>query len=492
MAKRKKPTKDQTDDAPSKADDDVKPDGAADAESVADAPAEAEEKTSPDNQDAADELGKDVKDSVAAQSVDDDAEISLTKTEADVFLDDTVEASESQNTPWDTPPVDEVQEKDTDDTSEAVDKETISEAQTDEAVEMDQTSEHHDEVDDPDKQPDEGEDVRSYTPEPDPQPVQAERKGGFVPMLLGGGIAAAIGFGAAYILNFSNSNAPEIEALSQQISQLEGSVNDLRDDIPAAYDDTTLASSVQAVSEQSASLSAQLSSLSDRLTELDQRITDVETRPVAETSQAAIAAFERELQSLRDQVADERQAIEGIAAEAAAMEDSAEDAANTAAARAAMGRIQAALESGSAYANALGDLEQISDIDVPDALSNAAQTGVATVIELQDSFPDAARSALAEYRSINTGDTAGSRLTNFLRTQTGARSVEPREGDDPDAILSRAEAATRNDNLTDALAEIETLPDIARSQMAAWVEQAQARLDALAAAETLSQELFSN
>ena len=122
-----------------------------------------------------------------------------------------------------------------------------------------------------------------------------------------------------------------------------------------------------------------------------------------------------------------------------------------------------------------------------------AETGVIATAALQESFPDAARAALAAYRAdAPLGDGAGSRLTNFLRAQTGARSVTPREGDDPDAVLSRAEAAVRAGAVTDALAEIETLPDVARSPLEDWIGDARARLDAVSAAETLSQAVTTN
>uniref|UniRef100_UPI0037C662F9 COG4223 family protein n=1 Tax=Roseovarius salis TaxID=3376063 RepID=UPI0037C662F9 len=100
-----------------------------------------------------------------------------------------------------------------------------------------------------------------------------------------------------------------------------------------------------------------------------------------------------------------------------------------------------------------------------------------------------ARAALAAARdaAAREGDTGG--LTGFLRTQLGVRSLEPREGDDPDAVLSRAEAAVGQGRLTDALAEIETLPDVARAELEDWTQRARQRLDAVAAARELSEEL---
>jgi hypothetical protein len=115
---------------------------------------------------------------------------------------------------------------------------------------------------------------------------------------------------------------------------------------------------------------------------------------------------------------------------------------------------------------------------------------VATLADLQASFPDLARDALAVARdeSARSGE-ATDGATSFLRNMLGARSLEPREGSDPDAVLSRAEAAVRENRLRDALAEIETLPDVAKGTFADWVARTEQRLAAIEAAQGLSEEL---
>jgi hypothetical protein len=67
----------------------------------------------------------------------------------------------------------------------------------------------------------------------------------------------------------------------------------------------------------------------------------------------------------------------------------------------------------------------------------------------------------------------------------GVRALTPREGNDPDAILSRAEAALTAGDVAQALAEIATLPAVAQDALAAWRTQAQLRLDAQAALQAL-------
>ena len=77
-------------------------------------------------------------------------------------------------------------------------------------------------------------------------------------------------------------------------------------------------------------------------------------------------------------------------------------------------------------------------------------------------------------------------LGNFLRVQTGARSIEPREGSDPDAVLSRANAAVETGDVAGALTEIGSLPQPAQDAMATWIGRAKIWTDANAALVALA------
>ena len=78
-----------------------------------------------------------------------------------------------------------------------------------------------------------------------------------------------------------------------------------------------------------------------------------------------------------------------------------------------------------------------------------------------------------------------------MQRQLGARSVEPRAGDDPDAILSRAEAAVSTGQLQQALDELAALPDAAKPALADWIDSAQRRIAAKQAATALMQSQSS-
>ncbi|MEM9766121.1 MAG: hypothetical protein AAF968_27200, partial [Pseudomonadota bacterium] len=116
--------------------------------------------------------------------------------------------------------------------------------------------------------------------------------------------------------------------------------------------------------------------------------------------------------------------------------------------------------------------------------------GVATLASLQEDYPDLARAALAAMRAENAG--GESTMGNFLRNQFGVRSLEPQEGDSPDAVLSRVEGALTEGRLQDAIAEVGTLPSSGADILAPWVARAQMRIDAFAAADALTEQQTSN
>ena len=112
--------------------------------------------------------------------------------------------------------------------------------------------------------------------------------------------------------------------------------------------------------------------------------------------------------------------------------------------------------------------------------------GIPTIADLRDSFEDAARQSLEDALRANMGESWTERVSNFLRSQTGLRSLTPREGDDPDAILSRAEAALGAGRIADALVELDAMPDAGKPALADWVAEAGIRT---AAEHALSQLL---
>jgi hypothetical protein len=313
-----------------------------------------------------------------------------------------------------------------------------------------------------------------------------ERKSGFVPLVLGGIVAAGIGIASAeYIfpdgLPFGSAATEKLD-LESALKLQTGRIDDLTKQLEAqpTVDTAALDAAVAAVGD----LQSQIGTVADNVTGLEARITDLEARPNSDGSGVS-AAMEKELVDLRASLDVQKGELAQMIDEAQSKKQSAEDTARQSRARGAVTRILVALEGGAPFADALADVEANSDIDVAEALVQTAAEGVPTLAALNESYPDAARAALAAVRAGDTGGGVGS----FFAKQFGTRSVAPREGDDPDAVLSRVGAAVETGNIADALAEADALPDVAKAELADWTVQADLRLSAAREAEALANSL---
>jgi hypothetical protein len=328
-------------------------------------------------------------------------------------------------------------------------------------------------------------------------PTQRENTstGGFIPLLIGGVLAGAIGYGIATFYPLDDrmvevsvrlaSQADEISALEAQIANIP--VPDL----------TSVDAQISDLSHQTA---AQFEELSDRLsaqiTDFDDRLAVVEKDPdvYGTLSETALAAYQGELDQLRAELTAQQENVMSVAAQAgadlaAAREEAAQlkqeaiAAAQAASVRAALNRVATAVETGAPFDDALSD---IGAADLPIALADAAENGVATTAQLTQDFPIVARSALATARAEGVSDDAGG-IGGFLRSQFDVRSTAPQAGAGPDAVLSRAEAAIKEGRVADALVELEALPEVARAEMTDWTARATQRADVLDAIATLSE-----
>ncbi len=328
--------------------------------------------------------------------------------------------------------------------------------------------------------------------------VKPARGGVFVPMLLGGAIAAAIGFGAARYPDqwpfvtgpVEDPLATELAAQGDQLAAIEEQGKAQAEAIAALQSDDSLNVARGEISGEFAQLRTQLEAMSGKLSELENRIHTVEKLPQGsgmEAAAAAAAAYERELAQMREMLDAELAKISSAKEDAETLEVNAAEAAKAAGARAALARVLAALDTGKPFGDALFDLTQQADVDAPVALASQAETGVPTLAELQASFPDAARAALDA--SIRAAVEAGEmdRVSAFLRLQLGTRSLSPKEGADPDAVLSRSEAALQTGDLEAALQELAAMPEAGQPALADWIADATARKDALAAGDALAQ-----
>lgn len=337
------------------------------------------------------------------------------------------------------------------------------------------------------------------TPGPTPSHATALTKGSsatgaFVGMVLGGIIAAGGGFalarlmpdllplsGTADLSARMEAQAEEIAALRQQLAALPEKPS------PDPAFEARLAALEQAAPVDAATLDARLAALESRIETLPATVDPASPAVLAELAAlkqqvaalgaggtvpadvlAAAEAAETRLREAESRAADLARQAEATAAEA-----------RRAAAR---DRIAAALDSGAPFAAALADLGETA----PPALAEAAATGLPTLAELEEGLATAARLSLEQALRANMGESWTERVSNFLRSQTGLRSLSPREGDDPDAVLSRAEAALRDGRLGDALVELEAMAPAGKPALEPWIAEARIRLAAEAALADLA------
>jgi hypothetical protein len=352
-------------------------------------------------------------------------------------------------------------------------------------------------------------------------PAAEKKSGGVMGRVVGGALAAAIGFGAAQIYpdgwpigGVNDEIAEQIAAQNSTIQALQTTIAGLETQLGGAATTDALATLGVGVSEVDARVSTLSSQLSEQIAaqatqnaQIAEQIGILTKRPIAENTDeataAAVAAFGQDVAGFGDQVAalrlEAERRVEEMSvlindtaakeAAAAAAAQSAADAARIAVEARAVVDVRAALETGTPFSDSLA---VISSVDVPDALMATMEAGAPTRLDLSKALPPLARSALTASLKDTVGEDMGGRFQTFVRTQLGARSLAPRDGDDPDAVLSRVEAAIASDNLELAIETVSSLPQSGQDILAPWVAQVQMRLDALVAADMLADSLTSN
>lgn len=311
-----------------------------------------------------------------------------------------------------------------------------------------------------------------------PREVVTERRTGIFPMLLGGLAAGAIGFATADYLQ-QPAAPPDLSGLETRVAALAARL----DGIPAPVDLSPLEIAQQNIRDSIDILDTRLADHQTALGAMQQQL-DALIRQAGspEMSEQAVALAR---QSLEAQLAGLRSEVGGLVQDAQVRKAEAEAAERATAIGNALSGIRLALENGTPFADLLGVLDT-HGISLPDGLRAAAVTGAPTRTDLQSSFPPAARAALAAARKAGEARDGGG-VGAFLKTQFGVRSLEPQQGDSPDAILSRTEAALQAGNLDQVLAGLDTLSGASRDQMAAWRARVQTRLDADTAVQALTE-----
>lgn len=330
----------------------------------------------------------------------------------------------------------------------------------------------------PERAPERALEAQQPDPVPPPQP-QGRRGGGFLGVVLGGVLAAGMGAGVALWFFPQGWAPPRAEPRSDPTRTL-----------------LALGARVSALELRAQGAAPDMNALETRLAALESGAAAAATPPDLAPLAERLAALEAAAGAAQDRLSDEvaRQlaaAMAGVEAQLAAR--AAEIEATTGAARARaeqralVAELLLAADSGDPAAAALERLAAMTPL--PPELAPMAP-GLETLGTLQGAFPEAARAALAA-APLPPDSGALDRALGFLRAQTGARSLAPREGGDTDAILSRAEAAVRQGDLAAALVELDGLPPEPAAALAEWrarAAQRQAALTALTALQARSGE----
>lgn len=378
-----------------------------------------------------------------------------------------------------------------------------------------------------------------------PAPVPARptpRRGGFWPALLGGVIAAGLGAGAMYfaldglpepVAGLSPDAETTVRTIATQAAgdAVQSRAASLQDEARAAGTEAAEAvlaaaapapavdpSALDQQAARIAAVEAQLKTLTDRpnppaptssaaanavpvgtpaspdaiaalradLEAQAARIAELAARPTLDP--AAVEEVRRlaaDAAGVNDRIAAVAADVEGRVATARTQADEVtaklDETARRVQSTAALAALETALVNGSDGATAPARL-QAAGVEAPAALSRP----IPALTDLQRDFADASRAGLrAALREGSAAGGTGGGLANFLRVQTGARSVTPRAGTDPDAILSRAGEAVGRGDIGAALTEIATLPPAARTAMEGWTGPATAWAEAAKTAGAL-------
>jgi len=345
-----------------------------------------------------------------------------------------------------------------------------------------------------------------------PQQGAASRGPGFGSVLAAGLVGAVIALAAGAALLWSGlvpleretTPYPEVETLRQELAALQGELAQMREAGPAEPSaealEQALAEPRQQISELRDTVSALQSSApgneSAELQRLGQQLAELERR-VASAAQSAgeagnISELERRIGELENRFDDVSQAIDAaqenasgigqrvdeLAAQIAQLSEKVaqEDEGPRLALVVAASSLRSAVERGAPFA---GELETYAALapNAPelDPLRPYAQTGIPTEAELVAEAPQAASRIAASASDLPPDAGLLERLMASARSAVTVRPVGDVEGDTPEAIAARMEAAVQRGDYAQALAEYEALPPAAKEAVADFAEKLRAR-----------------
>ncbi len=323
----------------------------------------------------------------------------------------------------------------------------------------------------------------------------------FSGLVLGGLVAGAIGYGAAIITAPSpeimrSDQAPVSTEILSRLDQIEARISVLEQPKKSVELDKLRAT----VTALKSTLESDTNALSTRLLDTETKLkvalstSGNSTKTNDTNSSDLVASYSSEIAQIKAQIADQKARsnelstrLDTVTKQAGAqlsaartkietLSKSAKKAVKSLDLSVTTERLRAAIETGKPFGNLLADIATETKIPLPATLQINGQNGVATLSQLQKDFPEAARQALKSSIRANAGNGLGSSLTAYLKSQIGARSLEEKAGDGPDAVLSQAEASLGRGQLAQAIDLLQKLPPEGIASMGDWLAAANTSL----------------
>jgi hypothetical protein len=199
---------------------------------------------------------------------------------------------------------------------------------------------------------------------------------------------------------------------------------------------------------------------------------------------AAIASEQKDTAAIAARVATLEQALKGAQEQLARAGTGTDKPARLAFAALAL---RSAVEHGDPFARELAAAKLFADPALIAPLEPFAATGVPRAITLARELPGLATQMLAAATPAAPREGIFERLQQNAERLVRIRPVNEIPGDDPAAVISRAEVKASHLDLAGAIAELNRLSDNVRAPAQAWIKRAEAQVAALAAARKLAE-----
>lgn len=329
---------------------------------------------------------------------------------------------------------------------------------------------------------------------PEPEGEAAGGGNAWLAGLLGGVLGLGAAYGLAWYGLWPTAPQPAVPA-DPRLAQFATAIPELETVTSTVQDElSTLTSRVGAVESrlaeaQDGPATTADPALAEQLAALSARLDEIVAATGGENDNALVAQLQADLSALREEAANTRAQLEEARAQVSALAQSTQDTAGAEAATIRLPLIfsglETAFDSGRSYETELSALRQaVPGIVVPEALSARAATGLPrpemVAAQVQAALPD-----LLAGRPASADASWQEATADWFRGLVAMRPAGAVEGDTPDAMVARLEAAVARRDFVAAQRELAALPDT----MQRGAEPFAADIASLAAAQSFLADL---